>query len=119
MILTPKSTVSITILMDTVANVEHLPLSTKIVYQKTRSTSHLWRQQDRIIHPLTEQQFENRFRVGDRVMMRILNPTTKVYVNFTIAHIATYNSAKAFLGPYNRSDTFKGFPFTQALVLIA
>jgi len=106
--------------MDTVANTEHLPLSTKIVYQNiSRNTSRLWRQQDRIMHPLTEQQFDNRFRVGDRVMMRILNPTSKVYVNFTIAHIATYNSAKAFLGPYNRSDTFKGFPFTQALVLIA
>jgi hypothetical protein len=104
--------------MDTVANAEHLPLSTKIVYQHTRNISPNWRQQDRIFHPLTERQFGNRFRVGDRVIMKILNGASKVYVNFTIAYIIPYNSAWSFLGRYNRRNTFKGVPFTHALVLM-
>ena len=96
---------------------EHVPLGTKNLYQDTRNTSSHWRQQDRILHPLTERQFGNRFRVGDRVRMQVRTRTSKIYITLNIANITTYNTAKQCLGSYNADNTFKGVPFQHILVL--
>ena len=99
------------------AGAEHVPLGTKNLYQDTRNTSSHWRQQDRILHPLTERQFRNRFRVGDRVRMQIRTRTSKIYITLRIVQITTYHSAKQSLGSYNADDTFKRVPFHHILVL--
>ena len=96
---------------------EHVPLGTKNLYQDTRNTSSHWRQQDRILHPLTERQFRNRFRVGDRVRMQIRTRTSKIYITLNIVQITTYNTGKQWLDSYNADDTFKGVPFHHILVL--
>lgn len=88
------------------------------VYQDTRNTSPYWRQRNRIVHPLTERQFGNRFRVGDRVTMRLLNPNNKIYIDGTITHILSYNTAQAWMGSYNIDNTFAGAPFTRVLVIV-
>lgn len=87
------------------------------VYQDTRDSSQHWRQEDRIFHPLTQQQFGNRFRVGDRVRMRLVTPTSKKYADLTIVKIMTYHEAQVFLGGYSINDTFKDTPFIHVLVL--
>jgi len=87
------------------------------VYQDTRNTSSEWRQRNRIFHPLTERQFGNRFRVGDRVTMRLINPNNKIYIDATIVGIVLYDNAQALLNSYNIDDTFAGAPFTRVLVL--
>jgi len=99
------------------AGAEHVPLGTKNLYQDTRNTSSHWRQQDRILHPLTERQFGNRFRVGDRVRMQVRTRTSKIYITLRIVQIMTYNSVKQCLGSYNADDTFKRVPFHHILVL--
>lgn len=87
------------------------------VYQDTRNSSQHWRQRNRIFHPLTERQFGNRFRVGDRVTMRLINPNNKIYIDATILAITSYNTAQTFLDSYNIDNTFAWAPFTRVLVL--
>ena len=87
------------------------------VYQDTRNTSPHWRQRNRIFHPLTERQFGNRFRVGDRVTMRIINPNNKKYINGTIVRILPYDTTQQWLGSYNIDSAFNDVPFTRVLVL--
>ena len=87
------------------------------VYQDTRDSSQHWRQQDRILHPLTYQQFGNRFRVGGRVRMRLVTPTSTKYAEFTITNIMPYPTAEQYLGSYNADNAFKYIPFSHVLVL--
>ena len=87
------------------------------VYQDTRNSSPIWRQNDRIFHPLTEAQFENKFKVGDRVTMELDTPTDTIFTDYTVAHIALYKDAEAWMGSYNIDNTFMGTPFTRVLVL--
>jgi hypothetical protein len=87
------------------------------VYQDTRNSNPLWRQADRIFQPLTEGQFRNRFRVGNRVNIRLINPNGKVYISGLIRHIVPYQVAEAELGAYNIGSTFNTIPFTRVLVL--
>jgi hypothetical protein len=89
----------------------------KLVYQDTKNSSPNWRQTDRILHPLTENQFLNKFRVGDRVKMRVIYPETKGYINATIVNIVGYHGAQQWLGQYNIDNAFKGVPFSRVLVL--
>lgn len=87
------------------------------VYQDTRNTSPHWRQRNRIFHPLTERQFGNRFRVGDRVTIRVISPNNKIYIDATIVGITSYHSAQAAIASYNIDDTFAGATFTRVLVI--
>ena len=87
------------------------------IYQDTRNTSSDWRQNNCIFHPLTQRQFGNRFGVGHRVTMRLINPINKMYINGTIERIIPYHIARAWLGSYNIDDTFANEPFTQVLVI--
>jgi len=114
-----KVSLRLNIRMETILNgdAEYVPLGTKNIYQDARNTSSHWRQQDRILHPLTERQFGNRFRVGDRVRMQLRTRTSKIYITLNIAQITTYDTAKQWLHSYNADNTFKGVPFTQTLVL--
>ena len=90
----------------------------KLVFQDVRDSSSHYRNDLRIWHPLTEQQFRNNFRVGDRVRVRLLcDNNDKTYINLTIVHIMTYETTKSVLGSYNADDGFKGAPFTRVLVL--
>ena len=98
--------------------VEAESVPSHLVYQDTRDTSGHWRNDVRIWHPLTQKQFGKKFRVGDRVLMRLLydnNDTT--YINLTVVHIMSYETTKQVLGSYNECDAFKGTPFTHVLVL--
>uniref|UniRef100_A0A6C0ANG7 Uncharacterized protein n=1 Tax=viral metagenome TaxID=1070528 RepID=A0A6C0ANG7_9ZZZZ len=95
-------------------------LQPKPIYQDTSDTSSHYRNDLRIWHPLTEHQFGNGFRVGDRVMMLLSydnNDTKSKYVNLTVVHIITYETTRSVLGSYNADDAFKGVPFTRVLVL--
>ena len=87
------------------------------VYQDTRNSSSIWRQRACIFHPLTERQFLNRFREGDRVTMRIINPNNKKYINGTIVRIIPYDTTQQWLGSYNIDSAFNDVPFTRVLVL--
>jgi len=87
------------------------------VYQDTRNTSSQWRQGNRIFHPLTETQFRNKFKVGDRVTIRLINPNRKIYISAKIKSILTYNLSMGILGPYNIDSKFNNIPFTHVLVL--
>jgi hypothetical protein len=90
----------------------------RMVYQDARNTSSHWRNDIRMWHPLTENQFGNNFRVGDRVKMRLLyDNNDKMYLNLTIVNIIGYQITKQVLGSYNEGDAFKGSPFTHVLVL--
>ena len=94
------------------------PVQPKPIYQDTSDTSSHYRNDLRIWHPLTEHQFGNRFRVGDRVKMRLLyDNNDKMYLNLTIVNIIGYQNTKQVLGSYNEGDAFKGSPFTRVLVL--
>ncbi len=44
---------------------------TRKLYQDVRNSSSWWRSDNRIFNPLTEGQFRNRFRLGDRVTLRL------------------------------------------------
>jgi hypothetical protein len=87
------------------------------IYQDTRNTSSNWRQNNRIFHPLTQRQFGNRFRVGNRVTMRLIYPPNKMYINGAIERIIPYPIAQAWVGSYNIDDTFANEPFTHVLVI--
>ena len=88
------------------------------VYQDTRDTSHNWRQERRICHPLSYHQYRNKFMVGDRVTMRMIQPNNnKMYGTMTIIQIIQYETVKTVLGSYNRDDAFNGYPFTHVLIL--
>jgi hypothetical protein len=87
------------------------------LYQDTRNSNPLWRQADRIFQPLTERQFRNRFKVGDRVVLRLITPTSKMYISARITYIVTYQNTLAFAGPYNIDSALNNIPFTHVLVL--
>jgi len=87
------------------------------VYQDTRNSSPVWRQNNRIFHPLTQRQFGNRFRIADKLTMRLTNPINKISINGTIERIIPYDIAQAWIGPYNIDHTFGGAPFTHVLVI--
>jgi hypothetical protein len=97
--------------------VQHQPVRHIRVYQDARDSSQHWRQQDRILHPLTQKQFGNRFRVGDRFRMRLVTPTSTKYADLTIVKIVPYYEAQQWIGSYNADDTFKDVPFSNVLVL--
>ena len=78
----------------------------------------MWRKNDRIFHPLTQAQVENGFKAGDRVTMELLTPTDTLCADYTVAHITSYENAKAWMGSYTINDTFAGTPFTRVLVLL-
>jgi len=89
----------------------------KVVYQDTIHTNPHWRQANRIFQPLTEGQFRNRFRVGDRVTIRLKNHNRKMYISGLIANILAYDTAVAWLDPYNIDSAFNTIPFTRVLIL--
>jgi len=89
------------------------------VYQDTRNTSQLWRQNDRIFHPLTQAELEKGFKAGDRVTMELVSPTDTLCTDYTIAHITSYEDAQSWIGSYTIDNTFMGTPFTHVLVLKA
>ena len=92
----------------------------QMIYHDTRQSSIYWYHEARIFHPMTERQFGNKFRVGDRVKVQVIYDNNKekyinldkMYINLTIAHITTYEEAKTWLGSYNIDDAF-----TRVLVL--
>jgi hypothetical protein len=86
------------------------------VYQDTRNSSQLWRQNDRVFHPLTEAQFETGFKAGDRVTMELITPTDTLCADYTVAHITSYENAQAWMGSYSMVIDA---PFTHVLVLKA
>ena len=92
---------------------------TRKVYQDTRYSSTHWRQANRIFHPLTEGQYMDRFRVGDRVTMRLRlnNPNRKMYISGLITNILPYDMTETHLGAYNIDSAFNTIPFTRVLVL--
>ena len=112
------ATLNISIPMDYTRNFDVEPLLPQLIYQDTRDSSGHWRNDVRVWHPLTERQFGNRFRVGDRVRMRLLYGNgDRTYINLTIVNIIGYQNTKQVLGSYNEGDAFKGTPFTRVLIL--
>ena len=104
--------------MDYTRNFGVEPLLPQLIYQDTRNSSSHWRNDVRVWHPLTEHQFGNRFRVGDKVKMRLLyDNNDRIYLNLTIVNIIGYQNTKQVLGSYNEGDAFKGSPFTRVLIL--
>ena len=94
------------------------PVQPLPVYQDARNSSPHWRPPLRVYHPLNGRQFGNRFRVGDRVRMRIIQPNNgKLYTTLNIVNIVPYEAVKFVLGSYNSDDAFKGEPFTHVLIL--
>jgi len=88
------------------------------VYQDTRNSNPLWRQPDLIMQPLTEGQYRDRFRVGERVTIRIKNHNRKMYLSGLIKHILPYDITWEALGQYNIDNTLNTIPFTRVLVLV-
>ena len=93
--------------------------NTTRVYQDSRNSSQLWRQYDRVFHPLTEAQFETGFKAEDRVTMELVTPTGTLCTDYTVAHITSYETAQSSIGSYTIDNTFMGAPFTRVLVLKA
>ena len=89
----------------------------KLVYQDTIHSNPHWRQANRIFQPLTEDQFRNRFGVGDRVTIRLKNNNKKRYISGRIANILPYDMTVASLGAYNIDSAFNTIPFTRVLIL--
>ena len=89
----------------------------KVVYQDTTHSNPHWRHANRIFQPLTEGQFRNRFRVGDRVTIRLKNHNRKMYISGLIANILPYDMAAASLGTYNIDSAFNIIPYTRVLIL--
>jgi len=89
----------------------------KVVYQDTINSNPHWRQTDRIFQPMTEYQFRNRFRVGDRVTVRLKNHNRKMYISARIVNILAYDTAVAWLYAYNIDSAYNTIPFTRVLVL--
>lgn len=87
------------------------------VYQDIRNSSQHWRKANRIFQPLTEDQFRNRFRVGDRVTIRLNNHNRKKYISGLIRNILPYDMAEEWLGAYNIDSAFNTIPFSRVLVL--
>jgi hypothetical protein len=96
---------------------QHENVAPRMLYQDARNSSEHWRQHSRTYHPLTERQFENGYRVGEKVKVRVRTHNGTVFINATIAHITQYHYVKQVLGSYNLDDSFNGAPFTHALVL--
>ena len=90
----------------------------KVVYQDTIHSNPHWRQANRIVQPLTEGQFRNRFGVGDRVTVRLKNHNRKMYISARIANILAYDTAVAWLGAYNIDSAFNTIPYTRVLILV-
>lgn len=90
----------------------------KVVYQDTIHSNPHWRQANRIFQPLTEGQFRNRFRVGDRVTIRLKNHNRKIYISGLIANILAYDTAVAWLDAYNIDSAFNTIPYTRVLILV-
>ncbi len=90
----------------------------KVVYQDTIHSNPHWRQANRIFQPLTEGQFRNRFRVGDRVTIRLKNHNRKMYISGLIANILPYDMAVAWLYAYNIDSAFNTIPYTRVLILV-
>lgn len=89
----------------------------KVVYQDTINSNPHWREANRIFQPLTEFHFRNRFRVGDRVTIRLKNRNRKMYISGRIANILPYDAAVEWLGTYNIDSAFNTIPFTRVLIL--
>jgi hypothetical protein len=89
----------------------------KLVYQDTRNSNPRWREANRIFQPLTEDQFRNRFGVGDRITIRLKNHNRKMYISGRIANIIPYDMTVAWLGAYNIDSAFNTIPFTRVLIL--
>ena len=96
---------------------QHETVKPSLVYQDVTNPSDVWRTPTRMWHPLTEHQFGKGYRVGDTVMVRLLDYNGKVFRDATIVHMSSYDTAKSVLGSYNATDAFKGIPFTHVLVL--
>jgi hypothetical protein len=96
---------------------QHETAAPRMLYQDATNSSEHWRQHSRTFHPLTERQFENGYRVGEKVKVRVRTHTGTVFINATIVHITQYHYAKQVLGSYNVGDTFNGAQFTHVLVL--
>jgi hypothetical protein len=88
------------------------------VYQDTRNSSQVWRQNERVFHPLTQAQFETGFKLGDKVTMELVTPTDTIYTDYTVSDIVSYENAQSWIGSYTIDNTFMGAPFTRVLVLV-
>ena len=89
----------------------------RMLHQDATNSSEHWRQHSRTYHPLTERQFENEYRLGEKVKVRVRTHTGTVFINATVVNSDKYHAAQKFLGSYNLGDTFNGAPFTHVLVL--
>lgn len=96
---------------------QHETAAPRMLYQDATNSSEHWRQHSRTFHPLTERQFENGYRVGEKVKVRVRTHTGTVFINATIVNAGKYHAAQQYLGSYNLCDTFNGAPFTHVLVL--
>ena len=102
--------------LNIIMNFNEIVYPRKVVYQDTLHSNPHWRQDNRIFQPLTERQFRNRFRVGDRVTIR-LKDHRKTYISGLIANILSYDTAVAWLGTYNIDSAFNAIPYTRVLIL--
>jgi hypothetical protein len=96
---------------------QHETAAPRMLYQDATNSSEHWRQHSRTYHPLTERQFENGYRVGEKVKVRVRRHNGTVFINATIVHASQYHYAQQVLGSYNLGDTFNGARFTDVLVL--
>jgi hypothetical protein len=95
----------------------HETLAPRMLCQDATNSSEHWRQHSRTYHPLTERQFGNTYRVGEKVKLRLRTHNGTGFINATVVHASQYIYAQQFLGSYNLGDTFNGAPFTHVLVL--
>ena len=96
---------------------QHENVARRIVYQDARNSSPYWRPANRTFHPLTQRQFENGYKKGDDVTLRLDTHTGRVFIETIVLRVLSYHTAQQVLGSYNADDTFNGAPFTHVLVL--
>jgi hypothetical protein len=100
-----------------IMNFNEIVYPRNVLYQDTINSNPHWRQTNRIFQPLTEFHFMNRFRVGDRVTIRLKNRNRKMYISGRIVDILPYDMAMEWLGAYNIDSAFNTIPYTRVLIL--
>ena len=94
--------------------------SVKNIFQDENDRSLIWGGEGHIgYHPVNQyQMYRDSFKVGDIVKLRLKTSTNEVwYKYYTIERISKYETAKRFIGSYNKSDSFNGEAFTRVLIL--
>ena len=96
---------------------QHETLAPRMLCQDATNSSEHWRPSNRTLHPLTQRQFENGYKKGDDVTLRLDTHTGRVFIETIVLSVLSYHTAQQVLGSYNADDTFNGAPFTHVLVL--